>query len=200
MGYWGLELDQRNYIIHPYKFALWLFILTVIMIFGGLTSAYIVQRSFVGPERQVIFDLPNILWYNLAVILFSSVTMQYAVWTARREDTPKAMLGLVMTFVLGVAFLLGQMRAWGDLVGIGLPMVDQRRIDNSVSYFYIFTGLHGLHIVAALIVLLVALVNTALNNFRPGRRNLTYELTSIFWHFLGLLWVYLFIFLKFTQR
>jgi cytochrome c oxidase subunit 3 len=126
--------------------------------------------------------------------------MQYAVWTARREDTPKAMLGLVMTFVLGVAFLLGQMRAWGDLVGIGLPMVDQRRIDNSVSYFYIFTGLHGLHIVAALIVLLVALVNTALNNFRPGRRNLTYELTSIFWHFLGLLWVYLFIFLKFTQR
>ena len=57
----GLERDQRNYIVHPQKFVLWLFILSVIMIFGGLTSPYIVQRSFVGETQQLIFDLPNIL-------------------------------------------------------------------------------------------------------------------------------------------
>ncbi|TAE49714.1 MAG: heme-copper oxidase subunit III [Bacteroidetes bacterium] len=194
------EMDQRNYIIHPHKFALWLFILTVIMIFGGLTSAYIVQRGFLKPEQQIIFDLPPILWTNLAVILGSSVTMQFAVWAARRNDSQKAIAGLILTFVLGLVFLYGQFNGWNQMVASGLPMVDRRRLDNAVSFFYIFTGLHGLHIVAALIVLLTAMANTAMNRFRPGRKQLTYELTAIFWHFLGLLWIYLFIFLKFTQR
>ena len=196
----GLERERSNYIVHPQKFALWLFILTVIMIFGGLTSAYIVQRGFVDTGQQIIFDLPGILWMNLVVIVFSSVPMQYSVWAAKNQDTRKAMLALGMTFVLGVIFLIGQVDAWCAMVESGLPLVDPTRKDNSVSFFYIFTGLHGLHILAALIAVLIAFVRTGLKDFRPGRRALTYELTAIFWHFLGLLWVYLFIFLEFTQN
>ena len=194
----SIEMEKRNYIVHPQKFALWLFILTVILIFGGLTSAYIVQRSFV-PD-PIVFDLPKIVWYNLAIILFSSVTMQFSVWSSKRNESRKAMFGLTMTMILGVVFLVGQYQAWQQLTDSGLPLVDTTRHDNSVSYFYIFTGLHGAHIIAALIALLIAMIRTSLDNFLPGRKELVYELTSIFWHFLGLLWVYLFIFLQYTQN
>ncbi|MEO1448410.1 MAG: cytochrome c oxidase subunit 3 [Bacteroidota bacterium] len=194
-----LDMEKRTYIVHPQKFALWLFILTVIMIFGGLTSGYIVQRSFVPETQQIIFDLPVILWTNLAVILFSSVSMQLSLWFARKEEHKNASLMLLLTLGLGVFFLVGQLYAWGDLTDSGLPFVDKRRIDNSVSYFYVFTGLHGLHIVAALIVLLVAIFKTTRRSFLPGRRLVTYEMATTFWHFLGVLWVYLFIFLKYTQ-
>lgn len=200
MSAYGFELEKKNYIFHPQKFALWLFILTVIMIFGGLTSAYIVQRSFVDVADRILFDLPGILWMNLALILFSSVTMQFATWSVKRNDRQKGLLGLGMTFVLGVLFLIGQLNAWEALDSSGLPFVEKTRMDNSVSFFYIFTGLHGAHIIAALIVLLVVFFQTLGNRFtRPGSRAFTFELTGIFWHFLGLLWVYLFVFLKVTQ-
>ena len=194
----GMEMEKRRFVIHPQKFALWLFILSVIMIFGGLTSAYIVQRSFV-PD-PIIFDLPSILWSNLALILFGSVTMQYAVYANKKGENQKALIGLGLTFFLGVFFLLGQWNAWGAMVDSGLHMVDPSRKDNSVSYFYVFTGLHGAHIIAALIVLLVAGIKTYRNSFKPGRKKLTFEMTATFWHFLGLLWVYLFVFLLITQK
>ncbi|MDX2250564.1 MAG: cytochrome c oxidase subunit 3 [Bacteroidia bacterium] len=201
MSAYGIELEKRNYIFHPQKFALWLFILTVIMIFGGLTSAYIVQQSFVSEEKRIFFDLPEILWVNLGIILFSSVTMQYAMWVARQNERTKALVALGMTLILGIMFLIGQVNAWGAMTASGMPMVDSSRFDNSVSFFYVFTGLHGAHIVGGLIVLSIVFIRTALQNYRrPGQRALTYELTGIFWHFLGLLWVYLFIFLKITQN
>lgn len=195
MASFGVEMnkDKQNYIVHPYKFNLWLFLLTVIMVFGGLTSAYIVALSFVDESNRIFFTLPKILWQNLAVILFSSVTMQYAVWTAKRDETRKAMVGLILTLILGAVFLVGQLAAWRDLTFLQeLPFVDPMRKDNSVTFLYVFTFLHGLHIIAALIALLVTLFRTSLNNF-PSTRALAYELTGTFWHFLGLLWIYLFV-------
>lgn len=199
----SMSLDpQKNYIIHPQKFAMGLFIITVIMIFGGLTSAYIVQRGFVPVEKQIIFDLPNVLWTNLAVLLFSSLTMQWSVISVQRQDLKMALFGLFLTFALGIVFLTGQWNAWVQMTQSGLPMVDEQRLDNSVSFFYIFTGLHGLHIVAGLVVLGILLgqqvYGKATSN--PARRTVAYEITAIFWHFLGVLWVYLFVFLLFTQN
>ncbi len=195
MASFGVEMEKekRNYIVHPYKFNLWLFLLTVIMVFGGLTSAYIVALSFVDEGNRIFFTLPRILWQNLAVILFSSITMQYAVWAVKRGETKKAMISLILTFILGVVFLVGQLAAWKDLTFLqDLPFVDPARKDNSVTFLYVFTFLHGLHIVAALIALLVTLIQTSLNHFYT-HRGLAYELTGTFWHFLGLLWIYLFV-------
>jgi cytochrome c oxidase subunit III len=201
MASYSLSMDKQNYIIHPQKFALWLFILSVIMIFGGLTSAYIVSRGAVPADQLILFDLPSILWYNLGVMLVSSVTMQISVWLVKREESNKALISLGMTFVLGCIFLVGQWDAFQELTTSGLPFVDQNRMDDSISYFYVVTGLHGLHIVSALIAVLIVLLQTALQQFRdPARRSLVFDMAAIFWHFLGLLWVYLFIFLKYTQN
>ena len=194
------DMQERSYIIHPQKFALWLFILSVVMIFGGLTSAYIVHRGSLEPEQLLQFDLPAVLWNNLFLILFSSVTMQFAVWSIKRGERTKALLGLGMTFVLGLLFLIGQWKAFGDLADSNLFLVDRDRIDDTVSYFYVITGLHGAHIVAALLVLLSAWIISALKSLNARREIVTYEMSAIFWHFLGLLWVYLFIFLNYTQN
>jgi len=140
-------------------------------------------------------------WTNLAVLLFSSVTIQWSVISVKRQEMKMALFGLFLTFALGIIFLTGQWNAWIQMTNSGLPLVDQQRIDNSVSFFYIFTGLHGLHIVAGLVVLAVLLIQQiygkAVSN--PVRRKVAYELTAMFWHLLGVLWVYLFVFLLFTQ-
>lgn len=288
----GLEMDQKRYIIHPQKFALWLSIISLIMIFGGLTSAYSVQRSFIADP--IIFDLPPSLWTNLGLILFSSVTMQFAVWSLKRNET-QALVGLGMTLILGIFFLIGQWGAWEEMVDSGLYFVDKERQDNSVSFFYIFTGLHGAHIIAGLVALFVIMFRTLITphweklQFKLSKRGkitlmvlaflateyyiisqifefdvaewanqmwlvevsevaatkgavegtgmgwgvrvlwmlagplaayflfltakffvkpyksleakvLDYQMTSIFWHFLDLLWIYLFLFLLFTQN
>ncbi|MCI4668643.1 MAG: cytochrome c oxidase subunit 3 [Bacteroidia bacterium] len=197
MSAYSYEMDYRNYIIHPLKFALWLFILTVVMIFGGFTSAYIVQADALQESQRLIYDLPPLLWRNLAVILVSSVTLQFAIYFGKRNNRDFSLLGLFMTFGLGLLFLYGQWDAFGQLTESGLPFVDPDRTDNSIAFFYVITGLHGMHIVAALLVVLFVLIKTLTNSFKPGKLALNLELAGTFWHFLGLLWIYLFLFLKF---
>ncbi len=200
MTTFSLEMDNRNYIIHPLKFALWLFILTVIMIFGGFTSVYIVQSDALQESQRIIYDLPSVLWQNLIVILVSSLTLQYAIYTGKRDQNNLSLLGWGMTFILGVFFLFGQLEAFKELSASGLPFVDSERADNSVAFLYVVTGVHGLHIIAALIAVLFAFFKTLTNSYRPGRKVLSFELTGTFWHFLGLLWIYLFLFLKFMPE
>lgn len=201
----GNPMDKKQYVIHPLRFAMWLFLLTIIMIFGSLTSAYLVNKSFLA--QPLVYDLPSVLWTNLILILFSSIPMQYAVWAGKRGENGRAQIALGMTLILGILFLYGQYQAWGDMVDSGLPMVDWTRtdsgsagrMDNTVSFFYIFTGLHALHLFAGLIALIVSFAKTGLGSFKPGKQGLNFELTATFWHFLGALWLYLFIFLKYTQ-
>ncbi|MFK7924761.1 MAG: heme-copper oxidase subunit III [Bacteroidia bacterium] len=201
----GMSLDKKNYIVHPLRFAMWLFLLTVIMIFGSLTSAYLVSKSFLA--QPMIYDLPSVLFTNLLVILFSSIPMQYAVWAGKRGEHKKALLALGMTLFLGVWFIMGQFQAWEEMTASGLPLVDRMRtdtinpgrVDNTVSFFYIFTGLHVLHLVAAIIAVVVTSIKTLAKKYTQEGMAIGYELTATFWHFLGALWLYLFLFLKYTQ-
>lgn len=193
-------MEQKNYIVHPYKFNMWLFILTLIMIFGGLTSAYIVSRSFTSPDKIVHFSLPSILNFNTIIVLFSSLSMHFSVKSALKGERKKALYGLMITLVLGILFLIGQWGAFVELTNAKLPFVDERRTDNSVSFFYMFTGLHGMHIIGAIVALVFGVIKTANNSFKPGGMKVTYEVIATFWHFLGLLWVYLYLFLIYNQN
>lgn len=193
-----LSTEKNSYIVHPQKFALWLFILTVIMIFGGFTSAYIVQRGAVPADMAIYFELPTFMWYNLAIVIISSLTMQYALWSNKRGQKSQALLGLGTTLILGGIFLYGQWESFVAMTESGLPFVDTRRTDNSISFFYVIAGVHGLHIVAAILAVLSTFWQLAVDNFKPGRSRVVFEMTATFWHFLGLLWIYLFLFLKYA--
>src|SRR5687767_8332815 len=139
-----VEEAGRPLAMHPKKFALWLFIASVIMIFAALTSAYIVRQA---DGNWLVFDLPNSFWITSAIILISSGTMHWAYLAAKKDDLEGTKLAISITTVLGLAFLVGQFIAWGDLVKRNVYFVG----NPSGSFVYVISGLHGLHIISGVI-------------------------------------------------
>ncbi len=173
--------------MNPKKFALWLFIVSIVMIFGSLTSAYVVKMA---DGEWLIYDLPTIFWINSMIIMVSSAAMQWAVVSARKDNIANVKLALLATIVLGVGFLYGQFQAWKDLVDIGVYFVGNA----SGSFLYVLTGVHGFHLITGLAFILI--VMGAAFRYKVHSRNLlTIEMCATYWHFLGGLWLYLFIFL-----
>lgn len=176
--------------MNPKKFALWLFMVSVVMLFGGWTSAYLVKRAEPGWSS---FELPGEFWLSTSIIILSSVTMIWAQRSARRDDLQQTKLALLLTTVLGVAFLGGQWFAWAKMVELNHYFAGTGG-NTSSSFIYLLTGFHGLHIISGVIVLLLALV-AALKYKVHSKNMLRMELCSTYWHFLGALWLYLFVFL-----
>lgn len=182
-----VEEPKKQLAMHPKKFAMWLFVASVGMLFASLTSAYIVRQA---EGNWLYFDLPATLYWTTAVILVSSVTMQMAYWAAKKDLLERVKVLVVITMGLGLVFLVGQWMAWLDLVNHSIHLVG----NPSGSFLYIITGLHGLHIVSALVYLVIVLVSAY--RFKIHSRSLAQiEMCTTYWHFLGGLWLYLFIFL-----
>src|SRR6266566_2728156 len=125
---------------------LWILLTAIIMLFAGLSSAYIVLRGV--PAWQNI-ELPSLLWPNTAILLMSSVALEISRRAVRRGDMQSMKRWLAAGGVLGLAFLAGQLAAWQQLVnaGVYLPSTLQS------SFFYIFTGLHGVHLLGGIVAL-----------------------------------------------
>ncbi len=178
---------QQPLSMHPKKFALWLFIVTVVMIFAAFTSAHIVRQAD-GDWLQ--YDIPQMLWVTSGIILASSITMQWAYMAAKKDKLEQVKLALSITTVLGIVFLFGQFQAWGQLVDQGVFFVG----NPAGSFMYVFTGIHGAHLVSGVIYLLYMLVSAF--KYKVHSKNmLNMEMSTTYWHFLGGLWIYLFIFL-----
>lgn len=173
--------------MHPKKFALWLFIVTVVMIFAAFTSAHIVRQA---DGDWLIYDLPTMLWYTSGIIILSSVFMQWAYVAAKRDKPEQVKLALAITTVLGILFLVGQVKAWGQMVDANVYFTG----NPAGSFLYIFTGIHGLHLVSGVIYLIYMLISSF--RYKVHSKNmLNMEMSATWWHFLGGLWIYLFIFL-----
>jgi cytochrome c oxidase subunit III len=185
-----VEEAKKPRSMNPKKFALWLFIVSVCMLFGAWTSAYIVKR---GEPGWSSFELPGEFWINTGIMILSSVTMIWAHRSAKSDNLPQTKLALVLTTALGAAFLAGQWLAWGKMVEMNYYFAGSGS-NSASSFIYVLTGFHGLHIVSGIVVLVIALVATF--RFKVHSRNmLRMELCSTYWHFLGALWLYLFVFL-----
>ena len=185
-----VEEAKKTASMNPKKFALWLFIVSVIMLFGAWTSAYMVKR---GDPGWSSFELPGQFWLNTAIILLSSITMVWAHYSAKKDNLEQTKIALGATVGLGLAFLVGQWLAWGKMVEMNYYFAGSSS-NSSSSFIYVLTGFHGLHIVSGLIFLLIVLV--ASFRFKVHSRNmLRMEMCSTYWHFLGGLWLYLFVFL-----
>lgn len=181
-----VEEPKKPLAMHPKKFAMWLFMASVMMLFASLTSAYMVREA---EGNWLYFELPELFYYTSFIIIISSITMQWAYFAAKKDDLPLVKLLVSITSVLGVAFLVGQFLAWGQLVRNSVYFVG----NPSGSFLYVLTGLHGLHIVSAVIFLLIVL-NSAIRLRIHSRNMAQMEMCATYWHFLGGLWIYLFIF------
>ncbi|HEX5168137.1 MAG TPA: cytochrome c oxidase subunit 3 [Cyclobacteriaceae bacterium] len=190
-----VEEARKPLAMHPKKFAMWLFIATVVMLFAALTSAYIVRQA---EGNWMIFELPSLFYVNTAVIIVSSFTMQWAYWSARRDRLERTKLAIVITTILGITFLVGQIMAWGQMIASNVYFVGDRGSAVSGSFVYVLSGLHGFHILGGLVFLLIVLISTF--RYKVHSRNITQlEMCATFWHFLGGLWIYLLLFLIWTR-
>lgn len=190
-----VEEAKKPLSMHPKKFALWLFMASVMMVFAALTSAYIVRQA---EGNWMVFDLPSLFWINTGIILVSSVTLHWGYISAKRDDLATVKLAVGITTILGVGFLVGQWFAWEQMVAANVYLVGDRPAAVSGSFVYVISGLHGLHIVSGIVFLLIVLV--AAFRYEIHSKNLTrMEMCVTYWHFLDALWLYLFLFMLFNR-
>ncbi|HEY2580592.1 MAG TPA: cytochrome c oxidase subunit 3 [Mucilaginibacter sp.] len=176
------------------KFNMWIFIFTSFMFFAALTSGFIVYSGGKGHGLDVI--MPRAFMYSTAVLIISSVTLFIASRSAKQLQFDKQRRFLWLTFFLGIAFFLIQIYAWYVLtykMGVYFSNTNASR-----TFIYVFSGMHLLHVVAGLLLLLNTIMSTYKNI--PQVKNLyKMEMTSIFWHFLDIIWIYLYVFLLLNQ-
>jgi cytochrome c oxidase subunit III len=166
----------------------WILLTAIIMLFAGLSSAYIVLRGV--PSWQNI-ELPSLLWPNTAILLLSSLAIEFSKRALRRNDVQSMKRWLTVGGLLGSAFLVGQLAAWRQLVnaGVYLPSTLQS------SFFYILTGLHGLHLMGGIVALGIVFV-MALKDRLSAFRCEPLKLCATYWHVMDGLWIYLFLLLS----
>ena len=176
--------------IHPLRFVLWLMMVSITMIFAAYTSAYIVRRE---EGNWLEFDLPSGFLITTLLIIASSATVQWTWFAARKDELTQVRLGLILTLVLGVAFLVGQYLMWGQLVDNRI-FFGGTDANPSGSFLYVLTGVHGFHLISGLIFLL-GVLRKSFNYQVHSRQMLSVGNVTIYWHFLGALWLYLYLFL-----
>lgn len=185
-----VEEAKKPRSMNPKKFALWLFMVSVVMLFGAWTSAYLVKRAEPGWSS---FDLPAQFWLSSLIIVVSSGTMIWARHAASRDNLAQTKAALGLTTLLGGAFLACQWNAWQKMVMMNHYFAGSGS-NTSSSFIYVLTGFHGIHIVSGLVFLLLVLGATF--KFKVHSKNmLKIEMCATYWHFLGGLWLYLFVFL-----
>ncbi len=173
--------------IHPHKFTLWVGIGSILMMFAGLTSAYIVKRNM---ANWINFELPAAFWFSTAASALSSVTMVLAVKFFRERNMLKYRTLLAATLVLGLMFVGLQAFGFYQMVEQGIWLGKT----TSVDFLYVIVGLHALHVIGGIIALMVMLFRA----FSVKTRNYSIvpvQLISTYWHFVGILWIYLLVFL-----
>lgn len=183
------ELRSKKQLERAKIFLLYMGIGSMTMTFAGLTSAFIVQE---GQRNWYNFTMPQIFWFSTIALLVSSVLMNMAYNAAKNNQSKKAGNLLLGVLGLGLLFTVLQVLGWKELVEGGLYFSDKKNI--SGSFFYTLTGLHVVHLLAGLITILVTAINAFRNKY-SSEEYLGIKLTSYFWHYLDLLWLYLFIFL-----
>lgn len=181
-----VAMEQRKK-IHPHKFTLWVGIGSLMMMFAGLTSAYIVKRNQANWQS---FDLPQLFWYSTIAIVLSSVTIYLAEKAFKQREMKKYRQLLTATVMLGVLFMVLQALGFQQLWAKGITL----QANVSYSFLYVIVGLHAAHVFGGVIALLV-LFAKAFSVKTRNYNSVPVELVSTYWHFVDVLWIYLLIFL-----
>lgn len=200
-----MSTDQRKK-IHPHKFALWVAMGSIAMMFAGLTSAYVVKQA-AGNWRT--YQLPMVFWVSTLVIILSSVTIALGLHAFRQRQMPRYKMLISLTLVLGLAFAGLQYLGFYQLATQPQPLIlngeEQGRLapvtvsgNPAESFLYAIAGVHLLHILGGVVALAIVF-------FRAFRKRVkVYNTTGLeivagYWHFVDVLWIYLFVFFLANQ-
>ncbi|MBS1919728.1 MAG: heme-copper oxidase subunit III [Bacteroidetes bacterium] len=179
--------NQQRKKIHPRKFTMWVAIASIIMMFAGLTSAYIVKSNQAAWQE---IELPKIFWGSTIVILVSSLTMQIALRSFKQREMRQYRVFIASTFLLGSVFIIFQ------CIGF-LQLWEQQQVtlkgSGAGQFLYVIFGLHVLHVFGGVIALLVMFTRAFFGKIKMYSP-VPVELAATYWHFVDALWIYLLIF------
>ena len=173
---------------------LWVSMISMVMFFAGLTSAYVISMR---RDDWVTFELPDAFYISTVLIILSSITISISQRLIKKDKRELSIAFLLITFALGIAFVWQQYAGFEDLRSAGLFFTGPTSTV-STSFIIGITLMHALHVFAGIIVLLVVIYNHF--NYKYTSDDLLgFELGAIFWHFIDVLWIYLFFFFYFIR-
>jgi cytochrome c oxidase subunit III len=187
------EEKQRSY--KSYKLLLLFAMLSMTMMFGGLTSAFVVSKSRVDWLKD--FQMPNAFFISTIIIIGCSITFHLAKKAIQKDNRSITTVMLLTTLGLGVLFVVFQFLGFGQLVEMGYFFTGSKS-NITTTFLYVVAFLHLLHLAGGIISLLIVIYNHFKQKYN-STQTLGIELGAMYWHFLDLLWVYLFLFLYFFK-
>ena len=173
---------------------LWVAMISMVMFFAGLTSAFVISMQ---REDWVSFELPSSLYTSTVLIILSSITIFFSQKLLKKDKLTPSFILLIVTFVLGLGFIWYQYDGFLELKSKGLYFTGKQSTV-STSFIIGITFMHILHLIAGVIVLLVVIYNHYKKKYSSSD-TLGFELGAIFWHFVDVLWIYLFLFFYFIK-
>ena len=177
-------LSVRNR-IHPQVFGLYIAFASILMMFGALTSAYIVKHA---QGDWLEYAMPTQFYWSTAILLMSSITLHLSYRSFLNTKEQGYKLLLIVSFVLGIAFVALQYQGWITLFGMGVDL----KANVSGSFLYLITGLHALHILGGIAAITVAIIHAYTLPFVvTAKRKTRFKLVLHYWHFVDILWIYL---------
>lgn len=178
--------EEKNR-LHPLKFVMWGACTSIVMMFAGLSSAYIVKRN---QGNWLSFDIPVIFYYSTSVLILSSITIILSRKAFLDRQMKQYKRWLATTTILGITFVILQYTGFTQLWASGITLT--RNV--SFSFLYIIVGLHAVHVLGGVIALIIMY----LKSFSRSRKNYSpiyIDLMNTYWHFVDGLWIYLLLFL-----
>ena len=191
------QILNQEYIVAKKKSAkpmLWVSMISMVMFFAGLTSAYVISMK---REDWVAFDLPQAFYISTILIVASSITLLLSQRFLKQNKRQLSLIMVVVTLFLGIGFVWQQYVGFNQLKSIGLFFTGPESTV-STSFIIGISFMHVLHIIAGLVVLFVVIYNHFKYKYNSDDM-LGFELGAIFWHFVDLLWIYLFLFFSFIK-
>ncbi len=181
-------MNQQRKKIHPHKFTLWVAIASILMMFAGLTSAFIVKSNLVGWKQ---IEMPKVFWVSTAVMLGSSLAIQMALRAFRQRDMKNYRVLLGITFFLGITFVVLQWLGFTNLWE--QQKVTFKQAAGAGQFLYVIFGLHAIHVIGGVVALIVLFLKAFFGSVKTYSP-VSLEVASTYWHFVDILWLYLLVF------
>ena len=178
-----------------YKMLLWFGMISICMIFAGLTSAYVVSKS--RPDWLKDFVLPSAFVASTVAMLVSSFTFYLALQATKKDNRNGASMFLLITLALGIAFIVLQFKGFGQVIDNGYFFTGSES-NVTTSFLYIAVLVHIAHLLGGIISLLAVIYNHYKQKYNSAQ-TLGIELSAMYWHFMDFIWVYLFLFFYFFK-
>ena len=188
-----IPMNENNSTINNKVLFTWIAVMSSTMMFAGLTSAYIVSSGEAG-RKWLEFGLPSFFLVSTFIVSLSSLSLYWAFISAKKDNITQLKYGIILAIILGFVFLGTQLMAYSQMIDNKLYLVS----NVSISFVYMISLFHAGHILLGITLLFIVLYKTS--QLTVHSKNMTaIKVVGIFWHFLTVLWIYLYLFLSFYK-